>query len=130
MTTTTAAAIDSNQVFVVRTGLLWEWMCVPETMADAEATAAMEHKAALPGDARGGLLADRCYGGFRCGESPRRRHVCIASGDYTYLGTNSPMDKAKRAERWLELINANAGGNAGFVGGGPFTADAPSQEVA
>jgi hypothetical protein len=100
------------------------WICVPFDATDAECAEAARCMAACPMTVPDALVVDRLYGGFKCGNSDDRRHVFVASGEYTYFGVNEPNGAEQRAETWRELIARDNH----YVGGGPFTADAPTLE--
>jgi hypothetical protein len=104
-------------------GLLGAWICVPIDVDEDEAVEFAKSVAALQFPSH--LVRDRLYGGFRC-DHPDKRHVYVASGQYTYLGTNSPLSKEDRLDMWRELLENNPDD---FLGGGPFCDDAPREEV-
>ncbi len=74
------------------------------------------------------FIRDRLYGGFRCGnDGESRRHVCFATGDYSFTGERAryfyPADD--RLGYWKRLVAAGSP----FVGDGPFTDDVPKEAI-
>ena len=107
-------------------GLLGEWWCVPVNLdEDTAAQVIMDgSQIRLIEGITLDLVKDRLYGGFRCGEHDTHRHVHFSTGQYTYLGTNSP--NYGRDETWATIIEANAD-DGPFIGGGLFCLDAPGR---
>jgi len=106
--------------------LLCEWWCVPVDATTAEVIAAIREHTELPVPSY--LIEDRLYGGFAC-ENPEKRHVLLNTGQYTYLHpeNNMPLDAAAREGCWHEVM-AKSAARGRFIGGGPFTDDAPKTE--
>ena len=103
--------------FPIRIALLGQWWCARADADEDACLALIAEHAPIPA-VRRDLVRDRCFGGFECKQDPKRRHVYLASGHYTYLHpeANGPLDEATRANVWRELIEAN-----GEPGNGPFT---------
>lgn len=112
----------------VKWALLNEWWCAPLSATEDDIVSEIMEHFQAPGATRE-LVKDRLFGGFKC-EHEGNRHVCFSTGHYTYTGEGqSPMEPSVRAELWQKLIAENdASGNGGFIGGGPFTGDAPGKE--
>lgn len=103
-------------------GLLATWLCAPLD-ADEEEIVKMCAEHGTGPTSNLALVRDRLYGGFKC-EDPEKRHVCFATGQYTYLGQNSALTDEDRQRHWEDLIEQSKD-TGGFIGGGAFTSDAP-----
>jgi len=110
--------------------LFSQWYCIPADLTDQERVAFLE-------GARDSLrfdgcplafIEDRMFGGFRCDE-PNRRHVCFATGHYSYLAAGEgrfwPLDPNDRSRVWEQLLAANEGEQVPDPLG-PFCEDRPS----
>lgn len=118
----------SREPELIRMGLVCEWYCVPEDMTQPEQEAFIVALIERTGrdqmalDAE--IVRDRLYGGFGC-EKSDRRHVCYATGQYTYLGPNRRVTPEERAEAWNSCFVATPPEHRGD-GKGPFTEDRPN----
>ena len=113
-----------DAVVRVNWGLLGEWWCADINTTEEEILAAIQQRFSL--DIGQELIRDRLYGGFKCTFS-NRRHIHFSTGQYTYLGTNRPLDPADRLEKWKELLDSSIEHleDGGFIGGPWFCKDAP-----
>lgn len=115
-----------DKVILHTQGLLGEWWCVDASLNEQEVIDAVAEKYGP----RQPVMADRFYGGFRCGDRDRC-HVYHETGAYSYLSENVPVTDVSRQRTWHNLIEHNRqDGRDGFIGGGPFCSDAPIEEEA
>ena len=115
-----------DEVYYVSTNLLGGWLCVHEEMSEDEALDKMWGKIKaggtmleIPTDNKE-LFRDRLFGGWKCGDSSKRRHVYFALAHYTFLGGfQSPLTGSDREEIFQTLVEKNV--KDSFVGSGKFT---------
>lgn len=112
------------KIQMVRWALLSEWWCAPIDADENEIAKLVAEMSQVGLVVKGNLelIKDRLYGGFKCEEADKR-HIFFATGNYTYLGTNSAVEAADREQDWARLLENGNSNN--FIGGGPFTQDAP-----
>ncbi len=100
-------------------GLFGCWLCVPVNADKNEVIKSAKERGSIDFDDR--LVEQRLYGGFKCTHE-NKRHVYIATGQFTYLGTNTDLSPEDRKDQWEELMHHNSDS---YIGGGPFCDDAP-----
>jgi len=106
-----------------------EWWCVPLDLDDDS----MLRELCRCGCLRVGydldLIRERLHGGFVCGVGETYRHVALEVGtlSYAHPETNQHLTVEQRQATWRRLMRANRLKRP-FLGGGPFSGDAPPPE--
>ncbi len=117
--------LKKNEIYLISNALLGGWFCVPEEISEDDALDFLWDKVKkggtileIPTEDKE-LFRDRLFGGFSCGNDPKRRHVYFALAHYTFLdGKQEPMTDDSRKEMFQTLYEGNPKDQ--FIGSNKF----------
>lgn len=118
---------DNKRFVPVEVGWGRVWLCVHKDITEQEflrhLTRDLRLNGLFLGDLHPEILADRCFGGFQCGDNAKHRHVAFENLFDTVNPkgpSNGPIPPEQRKAVWALLHKQHENTPGGFIGGGPF----------